>query len=98
MDRPPDLVLPEELSGSLFERADGPHDAVEIEGGRAIDRHVGACGWSITRMAPSRRSVNVRQASSNRSSGKWCVTRLVTSILPCARSVSARAEDRKSVV
>ena len=70
MDRPPDLVLAEKLRRSLLERTDGPHHPVELQGGRAIDRHVPACGWSITRMAPSRRSTNVRHASSNRSSGK----------------------------
>ena len=67
VDRSPDLVLAEERRAPLLEAADRPHDAVQIERGGLV--HHFSCGHSITRIAPSRRSVNVAHASAKRVSG-----------------------------
>ena len=69
VDRPPDLVLAEELCRALLERADRPHHAIEIHG-RCLVHQLPSAGCSITRIAPPRRSVKVCQASVNERSGK----------------------------
>src|ERR1700687_4350685 len=92
VDRPPDLVLAEQRRRALLEAADLAHDLVQVERGLLV--HHFSCGHSITRIAPSRRSMNVAHASANRVSGNWCVVRERTSIVPSARSASARPETR----
>src|SRR5207253_7815073 len=69
VDRPPDLVLAEELCCALLERADRPHDAIEVHG-RCLVHPLPSAGWSITRIAPPRRTVKVPQATAHKQSGK----------------------------
>ena len=69
VDRPPHLALGEQRTRSLFEVANAAHDAVQVERGLLV--HHTSCsvhspvGCSITRIAPSRRSRKVCQASAN---------------------------------
>src|ERR1700716_4131309 len=90
VDRPPDLVLPEERRAPLLEAADPPHHSIEIQRGLLLDAHHVSCVRSLTRIAPSGRRVNVAHASAKLLSGNRCVVSERTSTFPSARSASAR--------
>src|ERR1700687_1946544 len=91
MDRAPELAFAEQHCGGLLEVADAPHHAVEIERGRLVHQ-LPSTGCSITRIAPSRRSVNVAHASPKRPSGKARVPRGFTSTCLLGSKVSARPD------